>query len=225
MRAVVATMLVVLAGCYQPDLERCTVHCTVGGDPCPVDMTCASDAYCHTADDTQACPVETFTLSVNTAGTGTGIVTAMPDINCPPSCSETVTAGTDIQLAASANADSRFVSWGGACTGSDSGCELTVSSNDVIGANFNLTETITVEITGGGGGDVSAIQPVDLIFDCNVDEAPCTVMWDEGASVTLSAQPDEVSTFDGWDGDCAGASGTTCTVVLSGPITAIASFN
>jgi hypothetical protein len=136
-----------------------------------------------------------------------------------------VSDGAVVELDAAPNASSRFVSWGGPCTGSDASCSVTVSSNVVVGANFNLTETITVELVGTGGGDVVSLQPADLALDCNLDNAPCTVSWDEGATITLSAEPDDESVFDGWGGDCENASGQTCTLVLSGPVTAIAQFD
>ena len=224
MRAIVAALLTVLAGCYDPQLERCVVRCTVGSDMCPLGMSCGADNHCHTSDDSQACPVD-FSVTVNPAGTGDGIITGMPDINCPPTCDETVPDNTDVTLNATANAGSRFVSWGGPCSGSDATCSVSVTSDVTVGANFNLTEAITVELMGTGGGDVVSTQPVDLQLDCNLGNAPCTVSWDEGASITLSAEPDSVSVFDGWGGDCVNASGNTCTFVLSGPITAIALFD
>jgi len=225
MRATVGLLLAVLAGCYDPQLERCAVRCSFVGDPCPLSMTCGTDNHCHTADDMQECPVDSFTITVDPAGTGDGIVTGMPDLNCPPTCDETVVDGTDVALSAIANAGSRFVSWGGACSGSDASCSVTVTNDVTVGANFNLTEAITVELMGTGGGDVVSIQPVDLALDCNLGNAPCTVNWDEGASITLSTEPDSQSVFDGWGGDCAAASGNTCTLVLSGPVTAIALFD
>jgi hypothetical protein len=223
MRTLAALLLAVTA-CYDPELERCAVLCTIGSDACPDDMTCGTDNHCHDAGDTEAC-AQSFTVTVDSAGTGSGIVSAMPDINCPPTCSETVNDGARVQLDATPNASSRFVSWGGSCTGSDTSCSVTVSSDIVVGANFNLTELITVELVGTGGGDVVALQPADLVLDCNLDNAPCTVSYDEGASITLSAEPDDQSVFDGWGGDCENATGQTCTLVLSGPITAIAQFD
>jgi len=213
-----------LAACYSPQLQRCAVRCTVGGDPCPLDMTCGADSHCHTADDTGTCPVDQFTVNVMPAGAGTGIVTATPGINCPPTCTETVDDGTKVNLSATANGGSRFAGWGGPCTGIDP-CMLTVDGNKMVGANFVLTESLTVEIQGAGGGDVYTTAPADLQFDCNSGTTPCTVLYDKGATITLMEQPDNVSSFTGWGGDCSAATGQTCTVVLSGPITVIASFN
>jgi hypothetical protein len=159
------------------------------------------------------------------AGTGSGVVTATPQLNCPSTCTEQVTAGTTVELLATPNGDSRFVGWGGPCTGVDSTCTLVVSSDEVVGANFNLTQPLTVEIMGTGGGDIYAIQPSDPSFDCNSAAAPCTQAYDQGTSVTLMAVPDDTSTFGAWGGDCASSTGTTCTLVLDAPATVLATFD
>jgi hypothetical protein len=223
MRLAIATS-VLLAACYSPQLERCAVRCTVGGDPCPLDMTCGGDGHCHTAGDTGTCPLDQFMVKVMPAGGGSGIVTATPGINCPPTCSETVNDGTNINLAATATAGSRFAGWGGPCTGVDP-CMLLVDGDKQVGANFVLTAAITVEINGTGFGDVYTTAPADLVFDCNTNNAPCTVSYDKGAAITLMEQPDQTSSFIAWGGDCQNATGATCTLTLDGPKTVLAQFN
>jgi hypothetical protein len=215
---------VVLAGCYGPQLERCAVRCTQGGDACPLEMTCGGDGHCHTADDKVACPVDKFQVTVMPAGGGTGVVTAMPQINCPSSCTETVDDGTKITLSATAAGGSRFAGWGGPCTGVDP-CMLVVDGNKTVGANFVLTQPLTIEIQGPGPGHVYTTAPPDLMFMCSDSTTPCTTQYDAGASVTLMAQPDGASTSVTWDGACNGFTGDTCTVTLSQPVTAIAYFN
>lgn len=185
-------------------------------------MQCGDDKHCHAPGDTMACPVDKFTVTVKPAGTGTGLVTAMPQINCPTSCMETVDYGTIVSLSATAAGGSRFVGWGGACTGS-SACNLKVDGNKEVDANFALQERLTVELMGNGGGDVASISPPDLGFDCAMPA--CTVDVDQGTTITLQATPDNTSTFAGWDGACAASSGDTCTLTLAAPQTAIAYFN
>ena len=61
---------------------------------------------------------QTYTLSVNKAGTGTGVVTSSPaGINCGSDCSESYNSGTSITLTATPDASSTFTGWSGACTG------------------------------------------------------------------------------------------------------------
>jgi hypothetical protein len=219
MRALLA--LALASGCYSPQLERCTVRCTPG-DQCPADMQCGDDHHCHDPGDTAACPVDKFMITVAPAGTGQGLVTGMPQINCPTACSETVDYGTSVSLSATAASGSRFVGWGGACSG-DQACTVKVDADKSVDANFALEQRLTVELMGTGGGDVASISPTSLGFDCQMPA--CTVDVDQGTTITLMATPDNTSTFAGWDGACAAASGATCTVTLTGPLTAIAYFN
>lgn len=199
-----ALLACVLAACYSPQLERCVVRCNPG-ETCPLDMTCGSDNRCHTADDTMACPVDQFTVKVTPAGSGTGIVMGMPQINCPPTCSEMVNDGAKVALVATPNAGSRFGGWGGPCTGVDT-CTVTVNAADqTVGANFILTEPLTVDWVGAGTGEVVS-QPQGL--DCTDN---CSVLFDQNTIVTLTAIPNNV--FAGWGGACSGQG--TCVVTLS----------
>jgi hypothetical protein len=226
MRALVLSCACVMA-CYSPELKRCTVLCVPGGsDACPDDMTCGADSYCHASGDTMTCRTASmFTLTVTPAGTGSGVVTAMPQINCPPTCTELVNAGSSVELMAIPNGDSRFAGWGGACTGANPTCVVVVTSAMNAGATFNLLRYLTVEISGSGSGDVYAIQPTNPMFDCKSTAAVCTQAYDQGTSVTLMAVPAGQSAFGGWGGDCTFSNtGTTCTVVLNAPITADATF-
>jgi hypothetical protein len=218
--------LAVLAGvsaCYAPQFERCTVRCTIG-EACPADLQCGTDHHCHEASDPATCPVDKFTLTVNPASSGMGLVTGMPQINCPTSCTETVDFGTVVDLSATAASGSRFVSWGGACSGTMI-CSVKVDADKTVDANFALQERLTVELMGTATGDVASISPMDLGFDCPSANAPCTTDVDQGTTVTLMATPDPGAALTGWDGACAGTSGVSCTLVLSGPLTAIAIFD
>jgi hypothetical protein len=80
---------------------------------------------------------------------------------------------------------------------------------------LNLPTTITVQFklrkNGSGSGRVTASK-----LDCGSD---CADEYGYATSLTLTAAPDEGSTFDGWGGVCA-ATQTRCTVPI-GPITAI----
>ncbi len=215
-------IVVAVSACYAPQFERCTVRCSTG-DACPTDMQCGIDHHCHEASDPATCPVDKFTLTVKPASSGMGLVTGMPQINCPSSCTETVDYGTVVDLSATPASGSRFVSWGGACAGTT--CTVTVDRDKTVDANFALQERLTVELNGTATGDVASISPVDLGFDCPSGNAPCTTDVDQGTAVTLMATPNPPAQLTAWDGACAGMSGDTCTLVLSGPLTAIAFFD
>lgn len=205
-----------LAGCYSPELKPCSVTCSAG-DPCPTDMACGGDHRCHAPDDTSTCPVSKDTVTVHLAGTGSGVVTGAPGINCQPDCTASVVDGATITLSAMPRGGSRFAGWGGACTGT-APCDLVVDGDKTVAANFNLAQPLTVMFTGVGAGEVVS-DPAGI--DCTVD---CTVLFDQDAIVTLTAIPQDPAVFTGWvGGPCSGTS--TCVVTLSAAQTVVAEFD
>lgn len=215
MRALVA-VAVMLVGCYSPELRPCSVTCSIT-DTCPNDMTCGDDHRCHDPGDTNVCPISNDTVVVHLAGTGTGVVTGSPGINCKPDCMASVVDGSTMMLTAMASGGSRFASWGGDCTGTDP-CQLVVDGNKTVAANFNLAQPLTVMFTGTATGEVAS-DPAGL--DCTTD---CTVLFDQNAIVTLTPITDNTTVFTGWvGGPCSGAS--TCVVTMSMAQTVVAQFD
>src|SRR6266540_2872800 len=92
----------------------------------------------HTATATfNAIPGAT-TLTVSTAGTGSGTITG-PGINCPGDCAETYAGATVVALTATPGAGSVFGGWGGDCSSSVSNkCNLTMSADRAASATFNF---------------------------------------------------------------------------------------
>jgi len=86
---------------------------------------------------------EQFVLSVATTGDGTGRVTATVDgaaisIDCGSDCSDTLPAGSVVELHAEPGADSAFVGWSGGCTGID--CTVTLLTATTVTAEFRMTD-------------------------------------------------------------------------------------
>jgi hypothetical protein len=52
----------------------------------------------------------------------------------------------------------------------------------------------------------------------------CTLTFDQGTAVTLTATPGQTTTFGGWGDACAGRSGVTCQLTLAADTTASATF-
>jgi hypothetical protein len=52
----------------------------------------------------------------------------------------------------------------------------------------------------------------------------CTLSFDQGTAVTLTATPGQTTTFGGWGDACAGRSGVTCQLTLAADTTASATF-
>jgi hypothetical protein len=159
--------------------------------------------------------VQTFTLTVAKAGTGSGKVTG-PGIDCGSDCSETYTSDTIVALAATPASGSVFAGWSG--TGCSTGT-VTMSADRICTATFNLEPvskfSLTVAKAGTGSGKVTS-SPAGI--DCG---AACSADFNSGTVVALTATPVSGSTFDGWSG--AGCS--TGTVTMNATTTCTATFN
>jgi len=77
------------------------------------------------------------TLSVLTAGNGTGTVTSIPaGVNCPTSCSASFPSGSTVTLAASPDSGYVFSGWSGACSGTGA-CSPIMNGGEFVTATFN----------------------------------------------------------------------------------------
>ena len=169
----------------------------------------------------------TFTLTVNKAGTGSGTVTSTssPDsptqINCGSTCSTPYGSGTVVTLMATPAFGSVFTGWSGCDTVSGATCTVTMSAARSVTANFVVQRfTLTVSKAsplGIGNGTVTSSPPG---INCG---PTCSATYDSGTVVTLTATPAFGSMFKGWSG-CDTASGTTCTVTMSAARSVTAHF-
>lgn len=156
---------------------------------------------------TNLCP--RYTLSLHTAGTGSGTVSSSPAGGTYPN-------GTIVTVTATPATGSVFAGWSGGCSGTSS-CLVTVASATSVTATFTLVpETLTVTRRGDGTGTVTS-SPAGL--DCGTS---CTRSYDYDSSVTLTASPAPGSAFVDWTGDCTGSS--TCLVAMTAAHSVTASF-
>lgn len=90
--------------------------------------------------------------------------------------------------------------------------------------SFSTTpsHTLSVAVSGDGSGNVDSNPPG---ISCPGIEGPCSNQFDEGTEVTLTATPDESSTFGGWGGDCVGQTTDTCTLTMGADKNVTASFD
>ncbi len=186
-----------------------------GTDTCIVAM---DQAQIVTATFTAVTPQ--YVLTVEKHGTGSGSVSGEPaGISCGDDCSESYDENTEITLTATADENSEFAGWGGACTGTDA-CAVTMNQAQTITATFNLVAvtpqyTLAVEKDGTGSGTVSG--DFSNIF-CGYD---CSKTYDENTQVTLTATADENSEFAGWSApECFGTGPCTVTMNQSQFVTA-----
>jgi hypothetical protein len=159
------------------------------------------------------------TLTVNRAGSGSGIVNSNPaGIACGGQCAAAFDQGTLVSLTASPDAGSQFSGWSGDCSGTNTTTQVTMNADKTCTATFVRRHTLTVSKSGTGNGTVTS-NPAGI--NCG---ATCNATYDEGTLVTLSAAPDGTSTFAGWSG--AGCAGTdTCQVTMDAAKSVTAAFN
>jgi hypothetical protein len=159
----------------------------------------------------------TAQLTVNQAGSGTGIVTSAPaGINCGATCSANYAGGTVVTLTATPSGGSTFAGWTGGCTGIGT-CVVTLNANTTLTATFNtVPPTVTFSLTTSGTGTGTVT--------CN--GASCQPSYPSGTALTIVATPAATSLFSGWGGACA-ASGTTstCNLTLNANTTVSATFD
>ncbi len=162
----------------------------------------------------------TYTLSVTSAGTGSGVVSSSPaGISCGADCSEPYASGTVVTLTATPASGSTFAGWSGACSGT-AACTVTMNGAASVTATFDTAGAdyaLTVAKAGSGSGTVSS-SPAGV--NCG---SACSASYSSGTVVTLAAAADTGSTFAGWSGACPGTA--ACTVTMSGARSVTATFN
>lgn len=157
---------------------------------------------------TSLCP--RYTLSLSTAGTGSGAVSSSPAGNTYPN-------GTIVSLSAAPATGSTFAGWsGGGCSGTGT-CLVTMTGDTSVTATFSITpETLDVYTKGDGKGVVTS-APAGI--SCGTS---CEHPYGYGSSVTLTAHAAAGSAFTRWTDDCTGS--TSCVVAMTAAHSVTASF-
>jgi hypothetical protein len=91
-----------------------------------------------------------FSLTVNKAGNGNGVVTSgesPPKINCGFQCSSTFSKDTTVSLSAQPALGSQFIGWSGDCAGNASPFLIKLERNKACTATFNLTPPVEASFT------------------------------------------------------------------------------
>jgi hypothetical protein len=183
-------------------------------------------------------PTQLYTLTVTTTQIGGAITSTPSGISCGTTCSRSFPVGTNVTLNAAPNANFSFAGWSGACSGA--ACTVTMNADTAVAATFQPQLHLTLNF----GSHTSSCT----IFQCQPEPGSGTVNFSPGgvscggtgpasrtcpavsfaigSTVVLTASPTNGSTFAGWGGDCStSGSGTTCSLVLDGPKSVIATFD
>ncbi len=144
-----------------------------------------------------------LTTSVSGPGTVTSGETT-PLIQCGNGnvpCSANYNHGTSVTLTAAKVLNGRFVSWGGACSGSQSQCIVSMTQAQNVTASFVATFGLTVELVGTGVGGLNA-QVSGNGLTCSRSGGVCTVTLDKGVNVLLTAGAPKWANFSGFSANC-----------------------
>ena len=180
------------------------VTLTPAADPGSTFTGWSGDADCVdgsvTMDAAKSCTaaftLDTYTLTVSTAGTGSGTVTSSPvGIDCGADCTQDYDYNTVVTLTPAADPDSTFTGWSGDADCTDG--SVTMDAAKSCSAGFALeTHLLTVDKENGTGSGQVTSDPVGI--DCGID---CSELYDHSSIVDLTPAADPGSVFVGWSGD------------------------
>ena len=184
------------------EFEGWSGACT-GKSACVVNMIAAQNV---TATFTRA-----YALTVSK--TGPGSVTSSPaGIECGATCMATFSMGTSVTLTAAPGPGGEFQGWGGACSGKQPTCVVSMNSAHAVSASFKPVYQLVVGKTGQG-----TVSSAPEGIQCG---ATCAAGFVEGVTVTLTATPDAGYRFVQWSGACTGNAACTVTMDAAKSITA-----
>lgn len=169
--------------------------------------TATTESITVTMDADQSCtPVFEQVTEVSVEVNGPGRVTSTVGLDCPGTCAALVAPNRSITLTATPDAASRFVGWGGRCSGVGSTASFYVSTSggNACTATFEAIPRHELTVSVVGQGEVTS-APGDIV--CPGD---CTDDFVDQASVTLSASASPGNRFSRWR-DLSEPAGAGCT--------------
>jgi uncharacterized repeat protein (TIGR02543 family) len=115
--------------------------CT-GGGSCQVTMTADTSVTAHFKDTSKVY----HQLGVQTTGSGTvKSGETPPGIDCGSVCTAEYEEGTAVALCETPDSGSVFVGWGGACTGTNTCCTVTMDTSKDVTASFKCAGQTLIE--------------------------------------------------------------------------------
>ena len=196
--------------------------------------SCSGTGLCRMTMDSSKGVIANFssvnyTLAIKTIKNGgSGKITSRPvglagANSCDSTCDKDYPIDSIVILNASADDNSVFSGWDGACGGKKI-CMVMMSRPQNISATFSKSVAITYKLsvskTGSGGGTVQSSNISGI--DCGSN---CVSSFDSDFSVTLTATNDSGSEFVGWEGDTCRGKNTECKVKIDKAKEIKANFN
>ncbi|MFL5310528.1 MAG: InlB B-repeat-containing protein [Myxococcales bacterium] len=131
-----------------------------------------------------------------------------------------------VTLTAAPAVGSNFTGWTGCDSVSGATCTVTMNAARSVAATFTL-QTFPLSVKkasplGVGNGTVTSTSNPGSANQINCG-SNCTVTYNYGTVVTLTASPAILSVFNGWTG-CDSVSGMTCTVAIHAAKSVTANF-
>lgn len=203
--------------------------------PCSGTGGCQFTAGSNVAVGATFTPVlHAVTVTPNTQFTGSGSVTSSPsgvacnvNLQTPGTCAASFPAGTTVTLTATPASGSVLAGWGGACAAATGPtCTLpSLAAAAAVTVGFapdQYTLTLEPRATGccsGGAlfsqiaGDTNSVAVCS--YDADRPTATCVRPFPRGATVVVTASPDDGSVVQSWTGDCDRTSATTAVCRVS----------
>ncbi|MEM8859194.1 MAG: choice-of-anchor Q domain-containing protein, partial [Chloroflexota bacterium] len=180
-----------------------------------------NDRIQNTTIDMGAYEMGVTNLEVIFDGLGDGTVSGLLS-DCTTDCNQNIVSDATLTLTATPDLGYVFNGWTRDCIayGTDP-CVVTLDEAKNVGAFFSTSQYAASILTFGDGSGTVSSDPTGI--DCGLT---CLDSYDYGTVVTLTAEADIGSTFDGWSGSACSIFGTDPCVITITENTAIgASFS
>lgn len=172
----------------------------------------------HDARTVTARFVNSRTLTVVTAGEGSGTITSSPGaLDCGSNCSVALPPGTSVTLTGKATRDSYITDWSVLCPPYINTCQVTLDQDRAITVTFGLKPVLTLSRGGAGSGRIVS-SPKGI--DCG---DTCTAPMDIDTLIELHAIADEDSYLVNWAEACSGTI-DVCYLYMDGAKSVAAEF-
>jgi uncharacterized repeat protein (TIGR02543 family) len=184
-------------------------------DPATHQVVCGGDGLCTAPLDGElgdyigaqmaAANVEPNGITITKSGSGS-VSSSDRVLACGSACGASYDLGTVVTLTASGSSGQAFTGWTGACSGTATTCDVTITGDLTVGAAFSPVYGLSIGRSGKG-----TVASVQSGIDCG---KTCSAKFVQGVTVTLTAAPATGGQFVSWSGDCSGTA-LTCSLTLT----------